>query len=466
MKTKELSGSVEKGRRDDPLPLRSAMDVARHRVRLHMPGHFGSVADGEWLDWDWDLTEVEGLDILTEPSGVLRTLKDRAARAFGAGEAWISVQGATLPILAGALALTTPGSVVVAERYSHRSVMAAAMLGDWDVRWVPPTLETDWLLPLPATMEAWKIQMDASASLAIVTSPTYEGLAQAITPLAAELHAHGISLMVDAAHGSHWGRTAKLPPHPLAMGADWVAHGLHKTEPVLTQTGLLLSRPGLAEGGVSEWWRWLSTSSPSYLLLASVERYLKERENGDGGWDALTDLAAHVREDGLRQGFRILQCEWTTRGQGADVAKLTIRGDGAAMARRLRARGIEPEAWGIGHITLVMGPGQNLSREDWQGIWKTLGPPTDVPPVRVCWPEPGPRQATVRMVKRRPWQRVPLKDARGVIAAGALTPYPPGVPAVMPGETITPEWIEALQEALARGLQVEGVEEGEIWIIE
>jgi arginine decarboxylase len=445
--------------------LREAVATAARRRRLHMPGHFGRTPPGgEGLPWSLDWTEVEGLDNLADPRGVLKALAERAAAAFGAGRAWVSVQGATLPVLAGIVGVAPAGGRLVAERLAHRSVLAAALLADLDVDWLPARWDQDWGIALPTDPAAWAAH--GPADVAVVTLPTYEGLAHPAAAVVAGARAAAPRVFVDAAHGSHWGRAPGLPPHVLAARPDFVAHGLHKTEPVLTQTGLLLARDGEADAErIAEWWRRLGTSSPSYPLLLSIERYIDARRRDAGGWDELCELARGVRAEAERQGFAVLQTEWERAGGVADPAKLTLFGHGPELARRLRAAGAEPEAVGLRWLTMVLGPAQDLTLADWRHLLANLGPPPPPPPLPELPPHPGPMRLSPRAADRARWRRVALREAAGLVAARAVTPYPPGIPVIMPGEEISAAAAAWLAHHVGAGLSVEGVEEGGLWVV-
>jgi arginine/lysine/ornithine decarboxylase len=277
-------------------------------------------------------------------------------------------------------------------------------------------------------------------------------------------------VVVDAAHGSHWGRAAGLPPHPLTLGVDWVAHGLHKTEPVLTQTGLLLGPDGPAGLRADEWWRRLGTSSPSYPLLASIERYVDERERGDGGWGAHLERVAELRRLAARLGLRVLQAERENKGMRVDPAKITVWGDGPRLADALRRAGAEPEAVGLRSVTLVVGPPVTATMADWRRLFTALASVPTPPPLAEPPPAPGPAVMAPTAVDARPWRRVVWDEAAGRVAARALTPYPPGIPVVMPGEVVTEAAVAWLQAARRAGLRVEGADgadgkESGIWVL-
>lgn len=445
------------------LPLRDAMEWASKKTRLHMPGHFGRMPEGgDFLAWASDLTEVEGLDSLSAPSGLLKQLQERMAAAYGAGAAWLSVQGATLPVLAGSLAWAPRGARVHIPRLAHRSVLAAALLGEWDVSWLEVPIDPQFGIPLPPTREMWG---DPRGPLTrrLLVSPTYEGIV-AEPPIGL-----GVTLFVDAAHGAHFGRHASLPPHPLREGADLVAHGLHKTEPVLTQSGLLLARHAWPRDGVERWWRLLGTSSPSYLLLAGLEVYARAREDGDGGWGAYTDWARELWTLAERRGHRVLQALQERQGARVDPAKFTIATDGAATASRLAAAGYTPEKVGPASVTFIMGPHAGLTAQDGIEFLDTLGPPT-APAVPAFYPEIPPRAMPIAQAFYRPRRSRPLSSVHGLVAAEALTPYPPGIPLIVPGEIFQPDVLDYIGELNRQGTRVEGLERGEggwrVWVVD
>ncbi|MDR2687626.1 MAG: hypothetical protein LBB75_07725, partial [Oscillospiraceae bacterium] len=241
---------------------------------FHMPGHKRSPSLGQGLPWRLDITEIAGFDNLNDPRGILLGLKRRAAALWGADDAWIGVNGGTGAVLAGIRAMTRRGDTVLAARNCHVSVFHAMEL--CGLR--PVFLEPEWLpgwgiygaLSQRTLDEA--IRAHPGASLCVVTSPTYEGV---FSPLDCP-----IPLFVDAAHGAHL---------PLPR-ADLAAVSLHTTLPALTQTALLLARGPRAERDrVSREMRVFQTSSPSYVLLASVARCLELLEERRAEWFAARD---------------------------------------------------------------------------------------------------------------------------------------------------------------------------------
>jgi len=300
---------------------------------FHMPGHKRNPLLGDRLPYKLDITEIAGFDNLNDPRGILLGLKRRAAAHWGADEAWVSVNGSTGAILAGIRAMTKRGDTVLAARNCHISVFNAMEL--CGLR--PVFLEPEWV-------HAWGIygalsqrtlddalRAHPEAALCVVTSPTYEGV---LSPLECP-----VPLFVDAAHGAHL---------PLPR-ADLAAVSLHKTLPALTQTALLLAQGERADRDrVSREMRVFQTSSPSYVLLASVARCLELLEAHEPALFA-------AWEERLDAFYAHAQCWRNLKLFGAahDKSKLLVRCGAEHAAARLRSVKIEPE-YARGNLLLLM----------------------------------------------------------------------------------------------------------------
>ncbi len=437
--------------------------AGRGGERWHTPGHKGSSPQhGGFLEWTYDITEIG--EMLTTPNPVSNS-EALMAETFGADRTWYSVGGATIPVMAAILAAIPFGSEVWVDRAIHRSVLGALVIGGYRVHWLYP----DWLraglaLPLtefPATM--------TGASGLVVTRPTYDGLASNLSRTIQTAHDQNLTVVVDEAHGSHWRRSA-YPPSALALGADMVAHGVHKSEATLTQTGLLhLQGARVSRSEVDRWFRVLQTSSPSYLLLASLDRLQWERHQAGANqaWEQLAEQARQLWTYLESHGVAVLQSWAEHQGLMVDPSRLTLMGPGRRLGQVL-ARGGALEKSTVGSVTLFLAPGQSLDRvyelADDLGVvagqvdfslmpYPRLGAFLDI---RQAWNTPG--------------QWVALDQAANRVLKDGLTPYPPGIPLAMPGEMLTQEATDWLLEWLGSecGI-VEGVkDEGGrhcVWVI-
>ncbi|MCL2532336.1 MAG: hypothetical protein FWE40_09355, partial [Oscillospiraceae bacterium] len=288
-----------------------------------MPGHKRNTALlGAALPYAIDITEIAGFDNLQHPQGMLRDIMQRAQALWGSDGAYISINGATGAILAGIRAMTNPGDTVLVARNCHMSVFHAVELCGLHA----VLLEPEWLprwgiygAVAQATIDQ-ALAQHPEASLCVITSPTYEGV---LSPVQSS-----IPLLIDAAHGAH----LDLPE------GDIIVHSLHKTLPALTQTAMLHVRGNRVNcEKLVHNLRIFQTSSPSYVLMASIAECIalleQHRETWFAQWqERLIKFYAHA------QHWKNLELF-----QPCDKSKLLIRCDAEQGAQFMRKHGIEPE---------------------------------------------------------------------------------------------------------------------------
>jgi len=234
---------------------------------------------------DVDLTEIHGFDDLRDPSGILLETAELAAELYGSLKAFLLVNGSTVGILAAIGASTARGDRILIARDCHWSVTNAAELFGLTPVFIQPDIDGATGVACsvdPASVGA-ALEEDPGIRLAVVTSPSYEGVVSDIAAIAGAAHLHNVPLLVDSAHGAHLGFSPGFPDGPVHAGADIVVMSLHKTLPALTQCSLLHVCSGRAN--VQQIKRMLSvlqTSSPSYVLMASIDHCLRLLAS-DGG---------------------------------------------------------------------------------------------------------------------------------------------------------------------------------------
>ena len=254
---------------------------------MHMPGHKRNAAHMPGgMPCDIDITEIHGFDDLYDPRGVLRDTAELAAGVYGSDKAFLLVNGSSVGILSAIGAHTKRGDKILIARNCHRSVCNAAELFGLEPVFVKP--ETDGQSGVLRSVEPGSIESaldeDPLITLVVVTSPSYEGVVSDIRSIAGIVHEHDIPLLVDSAHGAHLGFSPYFPDSAAGSGADIVVISLHKTLPALTQCSLLHACGDRAD--VDEIARLLSTlqtSSPSYVLMASIDSCLRLIKSDNAG---------------------------------------------------------------------------------------------------------------------------------------------------------------------------------------
>lgn len=454
---------------------------------MHMPGHKGA-GPGTELPWALDITEIGGFDNLHDAHGVLREAMDRAAGLWGSDRAFFLVGGSTCGILAGIAAAVNPGSTVLLPRECHKSVYNALELLDLVPVYLPvPADEAAGAAgSLPPETVAAALADHPEARLVIVTSPTYEGVVSDVAAIVDLAHAAGVPVLVDEAHGAHLGFSPAFPTGAVAAGADVVIQSLHKTLPSLTQTALAHWRRGLVDGeALARYLTVFQTSSPSYLLMGSMDRCVGLlAERGREIFAAYEkNLAVFDRDILPLRKLRVL-----CHGGDAladhpafyafDPGKLVISTRGTSMTGPAlmdtlrRDYGIELEMALGGYalaMTSICDTPETLGRlsaallEIDRGLeaapWPDSPAACPIPPRRM-----GPRKA-----RALPGGPAPLGDAVGRVAGEMVWAYPPGVPLLVPGEEVTEALARSLEEMSRRGVALHG-ERGRppetVWVLE
>ena len=254
---------------------------------MHMPGH---KRNRGYLPSDFplglDITEIHGFDDLHNPKGLLWDTAELAASLYGSNKAFLLINGSTAGILAAIGSFTGRGDKILVTRNCHWSVKNAAELFGLEVLYIEAETDKQTGVPLSADPSAVKnaLKQSADIRLVVVTSPSYEGVISDISSIAQIAHKQNIPLFVDSAHGAHLGIVDGFGHSAVKSGADVVVMSLHKTLPAMTQCSLLHACSERAD--VKRLQHFLSifqTSSPSYVLLASIDSCLRLLEADSKG---------------------------------------------------------------------------------------------------------------------------------------------------------------------------------------
>ncbi len=440
--------------------------IRRYRLavssRLHVPSHGGGPGSpalkGLWGDLlSWDVTEQPDLDDLSHPDGPIAEAQGLAAGFFGAARAFFLTGGATLGVESAIFAALEGGRALLAARDSHRSLLGAAVLTGMDVVLLDPGRDHGSGVSLGPSPEDTEQALFAHPDIGavLVNYPSYLGVAPDLRAISEIAHRQGVLVIADAAHGAHFGLDPRLPAPALAMGADLVVLGMHKTGGALTQSAVLLlgeRAAGLADR-VSLAIGLLGTSSPSYLLLASLEQALHDMRDA---MPALLATAIDVAET-VRGPARIA----VSRPQ--DPLRVAWRSeDAAAIAQTLALTGVRGE-YVDGDTALYCVP-FGAREQDIEELRRVVaGLPAPPRPAR------SPRRAPTRIAPRAALlagrRCVDLRGCQGMVAADIVAPVPPGIPALWPGEPISRETADHLLTEASKGRRIMGVDHEQVWVV-
>jgi arginine decarboxylase len=455
----------------------------RGPARYHVPGHKGGPGadpcirkaiglDALAMDVPQD---IPGIDQGPSPTPYERAER-LAADAFGAATSWFLTNGATQGNHALCLALAPLGARIVAQRNSHASVVDGLVLSGGVPHFVAP--EYDDVRGIthcvtPAALEL-ALREERGARAAFVVSPTYFGMAADVAGLAEVAHAAGVPLVVDQAWGPHFGFHDALPPTALSQGADAMLTSTHKIAGALTQSAMLHIGHGalIDTGAVGRALRLLRSTSPSSLLLASLDG--ARRQLALHGEQLLHETleAIEVARAKLRTIEGIALVDAAIVGSmgiaGYDPLRivLDVRGTGCTgyeIAEALRRHyDVHVELPMQATVVFIVGLGESVAAlrrlaGDVEEVVKRLAEPGRtapiVPPAATLRNEVAlpPREAFLGAA-----EQVPVALAVGRISCESIASYPPGVPALLPGERITAETVAYLRELAATGARLHG----------
>ncbi|MDD2496784.1 MAG: aminotransferase class I/II-fold pyridoxal phosphate-dependent enzyme [Desulfitobacteriaceae bacterium] len=454
---------------------------------FHMPGHKGGAGVSErWRkitggSLALDLTEVEGLDDLHNPHGVIKDAQELAASLMGSEAAFFLVNGVTGGILASILALCCKGEKIIIPRHAHRSVYSGIVLSGAKPVYLGSEISPEWGIPLGIDTDntASVLQANKDAQCLVMVHPTYHGLTSDLNGIVDAACHNNVPVVVDEAHGAHFKFSPVLPETAMSCGAALTVQGWHKTMGALTQSGMLLLKD--KKINIKDYLMTLQSTSPSYLLMASLDETRRNwAVNGKDLMDRVLELTRYFRKEvknikGITCLDRELLVDYSAV-RNLDPTKLVVSAremglNGFQLATELRERyKIESEMAEFTAVTLMVTIGdtretvdcllsalKDLSVRYW-GQRDKINKNLPYAPIPQMMMPPG---EAVKLPKRT----VAFNDAAGEISAEFVCPYPPGIPLVVPGEVITKEVVEITKLILALGGWIQGLKDGanEMW---
>lgn len=406
--------------------------------RLHMPGHKGKAFLGAEK---YDITEIEGADVLYSANGIIKESEQNAASLFGSAATFFSTEGSTLCIKA-MLSLVCQGKkerpLILAARNAHKAFVYAGALLDFDVKWMYGK-KGDHLCSLVLTadeVEEYIVSCEKVPDAVYITSPDYLGKLWDIKALAGVCDRHGIPLLVDNAHGAYLG-FLRESLHPISLGAAMCCDSSHKTLPVLTGGAYLhISKKGQAYIPHAEECLSLHAStSPSYLIMQSLD--LCNAYLSDGYGEKLSRTADKINE--LKNSLSSLSFEVAE----SEPLKLTLLPlsygyTGNELGEYLYGKKISCEFCDRDALVMMFTPEND--DEDFERVLDAL---SELPkkPYKNLSPLPSAQQAEKKLTLREatfaPCEWISTEKAEGRICASPTVSCPPAIPVAVCGEVIT-----------------------------
>jgi arginine decarboxylase len=443
------------------------------------PGHrHGRGADPRTIDvlglepFRDDVLASMGLDDRSSSGKVLKRAETLMADAVGAEHAFFSTCGSSLSVKAAMLAVAGADGDLLLGRDAHKSVVAGLIFSGLQPRWVQPQWDGRLHLSHPPSPEAfeaaWQRHPDAAA--AMVVSPSPYGTCADIGAVADICHARGKPLIVDEAWGAHLPFHPDLPTWAMNGGADVCLVSVHKMGAGFEQGSVFHVQGDLVDPAhISACADLLMTTSPNVMIYAAMDGWRRQMvQHGEQLLGSALELAREVRRriDAL-PGLHVLEDELLGAEASHDLDPLQV----LISVRGLGISGYQAADWLRASCSLDVGLSDHervlatLSMADDKDTTDRLvaalgglvrAAPSLEPARPMHLPSPHDLELesvdTPRKAFFGPVETVPVEEAVGRIAAEQVTPYPPGIPVLVPGERITAEVLDYLRTGLAAGM--------------
>ena len=445
-----------------------------------VPGHKHGKANPELTEFLGDkcmvvdVNSMKSLDNLCHPVSVIKEAEKLAADAFKASHAFFMVGGTTSAVQAMIMSVAREGDEIILPRNVHRSAINALILNGAIPVYVNPDSNKKLGISLGMTVDEVKdaIKAHPNAKAILINNPTYYGICSNIKAITELAHAHGMKVLADEAHGTHFYFNDKLPMSAMEAGVEMSAISMHKSGGSLTQSSMLLIGKNVNADYVRQIINLTQTTSGSYLLISSLDMsrknlalhgretfdkimkmaeyardeinsigdyyaYSKELINGNSVYDFdTTKLSVNTLDVGLAgiEVYDLLRDEYDIQIEFGDIANIL-----AYISVGDRERDIERLVGALSEIRRKFkGDKAELFEDEY------ISPTVEMSPKQAFFAEA---------------IALPLKDCIGKISTEFVMCYPPGIPILAPGEKVTEKIYEYIIYAKEKNCTILGTED-------
>ena len=466
----------------DNAPIYEALEKMRRMrvVPFDVPGHKRGRGNQELTDFlgeacmSVDVNSMKPLDNLCHPVSVIRDAEDLAAQAFGADSAFFMVGGTTSAVQSMILYACKNGDKIIMPRNVHRSAINALILCGAVPVYVNPDVNNTLGIALGMSVSQVEqaILENPDAKAVMVNNPTYYGICSDLKKITELAHAHGMLVLVDEAHGTHFYFGDNFPLTAMAAGADMASVSMHKSGGSLTQSSFLLMGRNVNSDYMRQIVNLTQTTSASYLLLSSLDISRKRLAlHGRDIFSKTVEMAEYAREEINAIGGYYAYSRELINGDSIydfDISKLSIFTlpiglAGIEVYDLVRDEyDIQIEFGDIGNILAYISVGDRN-----RDIERLISALSEIKR-RFGKTESGllTQEYINPIVAETPRnafyggkRSLPLDEAAGCVCSEFVMCYPPGIPILAPGELITDEIIKYIKYAKEKGCSMTGTED-------
>ncbi len=451
----------------------------KNKISFAMPGHKNGRGIEDELKqkfFDLDVTELEDTENLHNPKKTLAESLNKMAEYYKADKSFYLVNGSTSGIFTMLMSTCNRGEKVLVDRSCHISVINACITLGIEPVWTNnKAIKELGISDVVSKEDIESILSREKVSAILITSPTYYGLVADVEGISRLAHKYNIPLLVDEAHGVHFGKKV-LPKRAIQMGADMSVQSLHKTLNSPNQTGLLHIKRGYVDmKRIIECYSFFQTTSPSYPMVAAMElSWMEDEKNGEANWERVILNADEIRKE-LKDLAISPDKSWVGKYNFSDIDQSRIlvnlsqlKMSGKELAERLNSEyKIDLEMWEENACLFLLSPWN--TDEEFKTLKMALG--TILKSVEkknkkesfiLPLAEVG---ITPSEAFYSEGEMVDIKAAENRIAKNSVIPYPPGIPVLMPGERINKDIIKYICRLEEQKKELFGVTKGKINVV-
>lgn len=438
---------------------------------LHMPGHKRNKNIlKDFYDFvNLDFTEIDETDNMHKPEGIIKNAKQQTAKVFGACDSYFLVNGSSGGILASIMACVNENEHILVAKNCHISVYNGLVLSGACPIYIEPVVK--YGLPCGIDINTVKdaIKKYPTIKAFILTSPTYEGFVCDIKSIATFLHKHNIILIVDEAHGAHFNFSQNFPKTALQCGADICIQSFHKTLPSFTQCGVMHIQGNLInKHKLQRCLSMVQTTSPSYIFMLSIEYATNFCKNNS--FDDYTLFLKDFRQNLKKlKNIKLIDEDILTNSHivDFDISRFTflINSDvnGDYINKVLKQNKMQLEMYGKNHIIAISTicddfKKLNQFKQILFDIDKNINFKQKIYIQNIntnfTKPKIKPRDAFYKNKKL-----LNINLAINKICGDFVTPYPPGIPILCPGDIVTEEIVLKINQYIKNNINVLGLNE-------
>ena len=453
-------------------------------ISFHVPGHkHGLLSNLPQLirnSMQYDLTELNGLDDYHHPKEAIKEAEQLLTKLYNTDESFFLVNGTTIGNLAMIYATCQYGEQIIVQRNAHKSIFHAIELVGAEPIFVSPNWDDKTKTASYVTLEVIEeaIQQYPFAKAVVLTYPNYYGVCSPdLENIISLSHSLQIPVLVDEAHGAHFQAYKEFPKSALLLGADVVVQSAHKTLPALTMGSFLHIRSQLVDSKkVNKFLRMLQSSSPSYLILASLDdaRSYAERYSPMDFKQLMDRRKVFVEALETIPLIEVVQVD--------DPLKLLIRVgkySGFQVQTAFEKQNVYVELADVYQVLLIL-PLLKVEHDfAFAEIRKRIkyavedlkkeSPDFTSNVFHIEQKTISTLQLSMSLLSEKQGVWIPYVRSIGRVAKGMIIPYPPGVPLLLPGEKITVPILTELEQWIEKGASFQGehrLEEKLIYVVE